>query len=170
MLALTHMRTVALCLCVVTLVLTPAVATFGACAGEAPDVVLACYSAAYAERSPELLDRVVADDYTWIAVTVPRAEIYDHDKTVESTLGLFADEMNESVSMEFGGDYKVVDGFDEGTWRIEDLNVMLTVHRANTDEPFVSAICATFYVRKVEGAEPGYEVYREVTFEGAGCE
>ncbi len=170
MLARTHMRTGVLCLFAAALVLLPAAASLGACAGDAPDAVLACFSEAYAQRSPELLDRVVADDYTWIAITAPLAEVYDYETTVAVTRELFANEMNESVSMEFGGDYKIVEGFDEGTWRIEDLTVMLTVFRSGSESPRVSTLCATFYVRKVEGPEPGYEVYREVTFEGAGCE
>ena len=37
------------------------------------------------------------------------------------------------------------------------------------ESPSEAPLCATLYVRRVDGEELGYEVYREVFFEGDGC-
>ena len=64
---------------------------------------------------------------------------------------------------------RVVEGDDPGTWRIEELRGVLTVKRASADEPAISPLCVTLYVRAVAADNPGYQVYREVFFTGEGC-
>ena len=83
---------------------------------------------------------------------------------------MFAAEEVEWVTLEFADGYRVVEGRDEGTWRIEDLKATLTVKHTSAEEPRVASMCATLYVRAVDGENPGYQVYREVFFEGLGCE
>jgi len=141
-----------------------------ACPPDSPEGLLECYTIAYAERDIEALESLVAEDYEWIAVTVPEAQVFTREESIRMSRGLFGDEDVTGISMEFGGDYKVVKGREENTWRIEGMTVTLTVSHVASEKPHFSTICATFYIRKIGGMSEGYEVYKEVTFEGVGCE
>jgi hypothetical protein len=142
---------------------------FAACPGDSPDAVLACFSTAYSNRDSTALEEVLAPDYAWLTVAPPRVEIYRREDSVSSSLEMFRNPEVESVSLEFHEGYRVVQGEDPGTWRIEELRGILAVKRASVDESAISPLCVTLYVREIAGDAPGYQVYREVFFEGEGC-
>jgi hypothetical protein len=147
----------------------PAGVSSAACPGDAPDAVLACFSAAYSNRDVAALEEVLAPDYMWLTVTPPRVEVFRREDSVSGSLEMFRNPEVESVSLEFHDGYRVVQGEDPGTWRIEELRGTLTVKRASVDESAISPLCVTLYVRETAGDAPGYQVYREVFFEGEGC-
>ena len=140
-----------------------------ACPGDAPDVVLACFSAAYSNRDIATLEGVLAPDYMWLTVVPPRVEVFKREDSVSGSLEMFRNPEVESVSLEFHEGYRVVQGEAPATWRIEELRGVLTVKRASVDESAISPLCVTLYVREIAGDAPGYQVYREVFFEGEGC-
>lgn len=142
----------------------------GACPGDDPQVVLACFSMAYSDRDKAMLDDVLAPDYMWVAVAPPEVEVFTREDSYSASLKMFGDPEMESVTLEFLTGYDVVEGSDEKTWRIENLKAIMTVKRASMPEPSVASLCVTLYVRQTTGDNPGYEVYREVFFEGDGCE
>jgi ketosteroid isomerase-like protein len=137
-----------------------------ACAGDEPEAVLACYTAAYETRDADAIEALLAPDYVWIAVTQPRAKCLGRDETVEATRNMLNDSSMTDMSLTYGDGYRVVQGDDPDTWRIENLVTKLAVQPGADAEPYEAAACTTLYVRRVEG---GYEIYREVTFEGTGC-
>lgn len=141
----------------------------GACAGDGPEIVLDCFSRAYSERSLELLESVLAPDYIWVAVSPPQVEIFEREHSVASSVKMFRSPELEDVSLEFREGYSVVKGDEPDTWRLEDLLATLTIKRSGADVPSIAPLCVTLYVRKTTGENAGYEVYREVFFEGAGC-
>jgi len=59
-----------------------------------------------------------------------------------------------------------VDGHDPDTWLIEGLLLTLSVKMESVTEPHAITVGATYYVRKAPATKSGYEIYREVTFEG----
>ena len=149
--------------------MTCAGAALAACVCVAPEDVLKCYSEAYTSRDADLLESVIADDYVWVAVVFPRAEIFDRETTVKASTALLTNELVEDCSLNFGDNYILVAGDDDDTWRIEKLLVTLTVKLVSEEEPHSTTVCATLYVRRTDGV-PGFEIYREVTFEGMGCD
>ena len=155
-------------LVILALVGVAAVAS-AACQGDAPDAVLACFSAAYSNRDIATLEAVLAPDYMWVVVAPPRVEVSKREDSVSASVEMFRNPEVESVSLEFHEGYRVVQGEDPGTWRIEQLRGVLTVKRASVDESAISPLCVTLYVREVAGDAPGYQVYREVFFQGEGC-
>jgi ketosteroid isomerase-like protein len=155
--------------CALALLAALAGAAAASCAGETPDAVLRCFSEAYSNRDADLLDEVMADDYVWIAVSAPEVDVFDRETSFDASVRMFRDEQVESVSLEFDDGYSVREGGEEGTWRIEDLRARLVVKSAGQATPNAATLCVTFYVREVEGDDPGFEVYREVFFEGNGC-
>lgn len=62
--------------------------------------------------------------------------------------------------------YAVVDGQDPDTWCIKGVLVTLSAKMESMKEPYVITAAATYYVCKAPAMEAGYEIYREVTFEG----
>ena len=143
--------------------------TAGACPGDGPEVVLDCFSLAYSDRSLEVLESVLAPDYIWVAVSPPQVEIFEREVSVASSVKMFGSPELEAVSLEFRDGYSLVKGDEPDTWRLEDLMATLTVKKAGAEEPSTAPLCVTLYVRKIGGENPGYEVYREVFFEGEGC-
>ena len=141
----------------------------GACPGDGPEVVLDCFSLAYSDRSLDVLESVLAPDYIWVAVSPPQVEIFEREVSVASSVKMFGDPGLEEVSLEFREGYTVVKGDEPDTWRLEDLLATLTVRLSGTARPSIAPLCVTLYVRKTAGESPGYEVYREVFFEGEGC-
>jgi len=141
----------------------------GACIGTGPEAVLGCFSQAYSDRDLGALEQVLAADYIWIAVAPPQVDVFTRDDSVASSVRMFGNPEIESVALEFGDGYDVVAGEVPGTWRIENLVATLTVKQAGAESPLEAPLCATLYVRQVHGEELGYEVYREVFFEGDGC-
>jgi hypothetical protein len=137
-----------------------------ACVGDSPDAVLKCYAEAHELRDIGMLDELLASDYAWVAVTPHRAELIERGKTLEASRGMFTDPHLESVSLTFADGYDVVDGQDPDTWRIEGVLVTLSAKLESMTEPHVVTASATYYVRKALAAKSGYEIYREVTFEG----
>ena len=140
-----------------------------ACRGEAPQDVLVCFSEAYSDRDIATLESVLAPDYIWIAVSPPEAEVFSRATSVAASLEMFADPEVESVSLQFDEGYRVVQGAEAKTWRIEDLRATLTLKRSSMAKPAVAPLCVTLYVRETTGDDPGYEVFREVFFEDEGC-
>jgi len=159
---------VAVC-CVLVAVLASAGVVCGACPGDGPEVVLDCFSRAYSQQEVVLLEQVLAADYIWIAVAPPQVDVFRREDSVASSVAMFGNPQIDSVALEFQDGYEVVAGDEPGTWRIENLLATLTVEPAAADGPSEATLCATLYVRQVEGSSPGYEVYREVFFEGDGC-
>ena len=155
-------------LAIIALAALPGLAS-AACQGDAPDAVLACFSEAYSNRDLDTLEGVLAPDYMWLTVAPPRVEVFKREDSVSASVEMFHNPEVESVSLEFHEGYRVVQGEDPGTWRIEELRGVLTVKRASTDESAISPLCVTLYVREAVGDDPGYQVYREVFFEGEGC-
>jgi hypothetical protein len=140
-----------------------------ACRGDAPDAVLDCFSAAYTNRDSLMLEEVLAPDYMWVVVAPPRVDVFKRQDSIASSLGMFRNPEVESASLEFEDGYRVVEGEDPGTWRIEELRGVLSVKRASAEESAISPLCVTLYVRATAGDIPGYQVYREVFFTGEGC-
>jgi len=141
----------------------------GACAGDGPEIVLDCFSQAYSDRSLDTLESVLAPDYVWVAVSPPEVEIFEREISVDSSVRMFGNPELEEVSLEFREGYTVVKGEEPDTWRLEDLLATLTIKRSGTPRPSIALLCVTLYVRKTAGENSGYEVYREVFFEGEGC-
>ena len=144
-------------------------AVSGACVGTGPEAVLDCFSQAYSDRDLDALEQVLAPDYIWIAVAPPRVDVFTRDDSVTSSVRMFGNPEIDSVALEFNDGYDVVAGDIPKTWRIENLVATLTVKHAGAASPSEAPLCATLYVRQVDGEKPGYEVYREVFFEGDGC-
>ena len=142
---------------------------FGACSGDGPEVVLYCFSRAYSERDLAVLEGVLAPDYIWVTVAPPQVEVFKREESVASSVQMFQDSDIESVSLEFRDGYHIEPGTEPRTWRIENLLATLTVKHASAEKPSVAPLCVTLYVRETTGEAPGYEVYREVFFEGEGC-
>lgn len=139
------------------------------CPGEGPEVVLDCFSRAYSERDARVLEEVLAADYIWVAVAPPQVDVFRREDSVAASVRMFEDEEIESVALKFHDGYHVTPGAQPMTWRIEDLRATLSVGRVSTGEPSIAPLCVTLYVRKTTGDDAGYEVYREVFFEGDGC-
>lgn len=137
-----------------------------ACVGDSPEAVLGCYAEAHELRDIGVLEELLASDYAWVAVTPHRAELIDRETTLEASRGMFADARAESVSLTFADGYDVVDGQYPDTWRIEGVLATLSVKMESMKEPHAVTASATYYVRKAPDMESGYEIYREVTFEG----
>jgi len=142
---------------------------YGACPGDGPEIVLDCFSRAYTERDLAVLEEVLAPDYIWVAVAPPQVDVFRRADSVASSVKMFRDQEIESVSLEFRDGYHIEPGTEPKTWRIEDLLATLIVKRASVAKPSVAPLCVTLYVRETNGEAPGYEVYREVFFEGEGC-
>jgi len=156
-------------LLVIAAALAASGASSGSCYGEGPEAVLDCFSAAYSDRDPTMLENVMAPDYTWVRVAPPEVDIYSREESVNSSVRMFLDPEVESVSLEFGEGYRVEACETPDTWRLEDVKAMLTVRMASVAEPRVTPLCVTFYVRKTSDTPLGYQVHREVFFEGNGC-
>jgi len=139
------------------------------CRGDAPQVVLVCFSKAYSERDVEVLESVLAPDYIWVTVSPPEVDVFSRETSVASSVEMFGDPEVELVSLEFHQGYRVLQGAEPKTWRIEDLLATMTVKRASMEKPSVALLCVTLYVRESVGDDAGYEVYREVFFAGEGC-
>ena len=116
-----------------------------------------------------MLENVLGPDYIWVAVSPPEVDVFSREESLAASLQMFADPDVESVSLDFHEDYRVEKGAEPKTWRIEDLLATLTVKRVSVRKPSVAPLCVTLYVRQCGGDDPGYEVYREVFFEGEGC-
>ena len=142
---------------------------FSACPGDGPEVVLDCFSRAYSDRDVAVLEEVLAPDYIWVTVSPPQVDVFKREDSVESSVAMFGNQEIESVSLEFRDGYHIEAGAEPKTWRIEGLLATLTVKQAAAARPSVAPLCVTLYVREVGGEAPGYEVYREVFFEGEGC-
>ena len=142
---------------------------FGACSGDGPEVVIDCFSRAYSERDLAVLEEVLAPDYIWVTVAPPQVDVFTREDSVASSVKMFRDPDIESVSLEFRDGYHVEPGTEPKTWRIEDLLATLMVKQVSAVKPSVASLCVTLYVRETTGEAPGYEVYREVFFEGEGC-
>ncbi len=157
---------------VLTLVLlaTAASAGLAACSGTGPGVVLACFTESHTNRDIEALESLLAPDYAWVVVVPPEADLFDREASMRASRNMFEAPEVEWVSLEFAGGYRVVEGGETGTWRIEDLQATLTIKHTSAEEPRIASMCATLYVRETKGEDSGYEVYREVFFEGLGCE
>ena len=144
-----------------------------ACPGESATAVLDYYAAAYSEQNSAALDTLYSADYAWLIVVPPRADIIDRARTLNAARKMLEAPDVQSATLTFGGDYSVVRGREQGTWRIENVVATLDVKLAPDSEhgfagEVVSA-CETLYVREV-GEDPVlFEIYREVTFEGIGC-
>jgi hypothetical protein len=137
-----------------------------ACVGDSPEVVLTCYAEAYELRDIGVLEELLASDYAWVAVASHRAEVIERGKTLEAARGMFTDPRLESASLTFADGYDVVDGHDPDTWRIEGVLMTLSAKLESMTEPHVVTSSATYYVRKAPATKSGFEIYREVTFEG----
>ena len=137
-----------------------------ACVGDSPEAVLKCYADAHELRDIGMLEELLASDYTWVSVTPHRAELIERGTTLEASRGMFSDPSLESLSLTFADGYGVVDGQDPDTWRIEGIVVTLSARLESMEEPHVVTVDATYYVRAAPATESGYEIYREVTFEG----
>jgi hypothetical protein len=137
-----------------------------ACVGDSPEAVLKCYAEAHELRDIGALEELLASDYVWVAVSPHRAQLIERGKTLEASRGMFTDPRLESVSLGFTDGYDVVDGHDAETWRIEGVVATLSAKLESMTEPHVVAASATYYVRKAPATKSGYEIYREVTFEG----
>ena len=147
-------------------VLSVAGVASAACVGDSPEAVLKCYAEAHELRDIGVLEELLASDYAWVAVTPHRAKTIDRGTTLEASRGMFTDPRLESVSLTFADGYDVVDGQDPDTWRIEGVLATLSARIESMTEPHVVTASVTYYVRKDPATKSGYEIYREVTFEG----
>ena len=116
-----------------------------------------------------MLEGLLAADYVWVRVAAPEVDIFTRQESVDASVTMFLDPDVESVSLDFHQGSDVVACETPGTWRIEDVKATLTVKMAAADEPRLSPLCATLYVRQTSDTPLGYQVYREVFFEGQGC-
>lgn len=134
--------------------------------GDSPEAVLKCYAEAHELRDVGVLEELLASDYVWVAVTPHRANLIERDKTLEAARGMFTVPRAEAIGLTFADGYVVVDGQDPDTWRIEGIRATLSVKLESVTEPHAITTSATYYVRKAPATKSGYEIYREVTFEG----
>ena len=147
-------------------ILSVAGAASAACVGDSPEAVLKCYAEAHELRDIGVLEELLASDYVWVAVSPNRAHLTERGETLDASRGMFTDPRVESVSLTFADGYDVVDGHDPDTWLIEGLLLTLSVKMESVTEPDAITVGATYYVRKAPATKSGYEIYREVTFEG----
>lgn len=161
------MRGIALALVSASAFLVIAVAG-ATCMGESPAAVLDCYSRAYAERDIADLEELYAEDYVWVAVVPPGAELLDRAKTLEAARNMFSHPEVRSVRLTLGGAFEVVPDEAGGTWRIEGIEASLSTLFGEASSPEVARTCVTLYVReRAEGT--GFEIYREVTYGNGDC-
>ena len=140
-----------------------------ACNGELPESVVACYSSAYAERDIAAIEALYADDYVWVDVVPPGAQVWDRATTLESARKMFEHPSEPSISLTLGGPLEVVPDEAGETWRIEGLEMSLVIVFPGAAEPDTAQSCATLYVRQVDETSGTFQIYREVTFGNSDC-
>ncbi len=143
---------------------------------DAPDPVsvLGYYAQAFNDRDPELIDVLYAEDYVMVVVVPPQAEFIDRASAVDASQNMINDKEVSSLALTFEDGYTVAEGTDAGTWRIEDLRMTVAaefVEGSRMGVPSHSETgCSTLYVRESATNEGMFEIFREVMFEGVGCE
>ena len=164
-----EMRTINVLRCALCALLLLAASTAAACEGETPESVVGCYTQAYAERDPGALQELYAEDFVWVMVSPPRAEVWDRERTMESARNMFAHPDVSELSLELAGGFEVVEGELSDTWRIEGVEATLITAMGEGTKPQAVNTCATLYVRRVSGRDGEFEIYREVTFGNGDC-
>ena len=155
--------------CAVACALLACVQLAAACDGDLPESVVECYSSAYAERDIASIEALYADDYVWVDVVPPGAQVWDRATTVMSARKMFEHPSEPSVTLTLGGPFEVVpDGAGE-TWRIEGIEMSLVTVFPGAAEPDTANSCATLYVRRVQENSGAFQIYREVTFGNGDC-
>jgi hypothetical protein len=134
------------------------------CPGSSPEAVLECYSRAYEQMDSGVLEDLLGDDYQWVVVTPHRATLIGRGETVSMAVGMFENKDVVSAALTFEDGYSLVDGDESGTWRIEGVVSTLSVMTEGVEEAHEISADMTYYVRGSQ--EDGYEIYREVSFEG----
>jgi len=139
------------------------------CSGELPESVVDCYSSAYAERDIAALQVLYADDYVWVDVVPPGAQVWDRATALESAEKMFEHPSEPSASLTLGGSFKVVPEEAGETWRIEGIEMSLVILFPGAAEPDTAQSCATLYVRQADDTPGTFQIYREVTFGNSDC-
>ena len=139
------------------------------CKGELPESVVDCYSSAYAERDIAALQALYADDYVWVDVVPPGAQVWDRATALKSAEKMFEHPSEPSANLTLGGSFKVVPEEVAETWRIEGIEMSLVIVFPGAAEPDTAQSCATLYVRQVDDTPGAFQIYREVTFGNSNC-
>ncbi len=150
-------------------------AAVGGVVAAGPEGVLDAYAAALSDRDAAALDSLLADDYDWVIVNPPEVNVMSRDDVLTLTRSMLADENVEGVRLTFDGGYSVESPGEPGSWFIRDVRATLGITMvpgdgSEAEEHVVTDSCMTFYVRLVPGMSSEYEIYREVNFEGVGCD
>ncbi len=144
--------------------------------GVAPDPlsVLGQYAQVFSDRNPDLIDILYADDYEMVIVAPPEVSFIDRATAIKASKNMIGDKEVSSVSLTFEDGYDVAEDADAGVWRIENLLMTLTAHFIEGARMGVASHsetgCVTLYVRESKRANGTFEIFREVIFNGVGCE
>ena len=139
------------------------------CGGDVPESVMNCYSSAYAERDIAALQTLYADDYVWVDVVPPGAQVWDRTTALKSAQKMFEHPSEPSASLTFSDSFKVVPEVVGETWRIEGIEMSLVILFPGAAEPDTARSCATLYVRQMDDTLGSFQIYREVTFGNSDC-
>lgn len=137
-----------------------------------PASILGRYAHTYNARASEMLDGLYAEDYEAVVVAPPQVIFMDRTTTMESATNMIEDEETSRVVLTFESGYDVAEA-GPGAWRIENLKMTLRLEFVEGSSKGVAdhevTTCVTLYVRESTGDLP-FEIFREVVFEGCGCE
>jgi hypothetical protein len=144
--------------------------------GAAPDPlsVLSRYAQVFKDRNPDLLDMLYANDYEMVIVDPPQVSFIDRTTAIKASKNMVEDKEVSSVSLTFDDGYDVAEDADTGVWRIENLRMTLAAQFVEGARMGVASHsetgCVTLYVRESAREDGTFEIFREVIFEGVGCE
>ena len=154
------------------LVATPTQPSLASCLSTSPEGVLSCYAEVYSNRDIQALEVLLAEDYVRVIVHRPQAWVAPRESKIESARSLFARRGLTSAVLSFEGDYRVVEGEERDTWRIENITVGFDTREYDGHGEIIGhqiPSCVTLYVRRNVDPNGGYVIFREVFFEGGGC-
>jgi hypothetical protein len=138
---------------------TPA---WGVCSVGHPEAVVNCWRQALEGRNAEGLRDLLAEDFVSVNLSSPESASFDRDSYVAA----FGDVLGSGgASGHLGDTFCLSDGDEPHTWRINDLELLLTVQY--TPEGGKEQIMRqvhhrlTWTVRQVDTPEPHYVILRE---------
>ncbi len=157
---------------VFAVLVTVSTATAGVVA-DGPAGVLDAYSQVFDGGGVEALESLLASDYDWVVVNQPEVQILSRDDVVTLTRNMLDNDKVDAVDLSFDR-YTLEPGSSPDEWILGDVPATLTMsviaEEGGEPEEHVTRSCMSFYVRRVPGTDSEYEIYREVNFEGVGCE
>jgi hypothetical protein len=159
------MRTAAILSIVVSLA-APAVLAAGSpfCAGDGPQSVLACYSAAYAARDSAAIAALYAPDYASTDLRAPGAADFDYQTSVTIAAHMFHAKDIAGMTLTFGAPGAIEPGAKTMTWVLRDVPCTLRLDGtsiAGRPGPWVVEEVVSLWVRRMAAPAPHFVIYRE---------